>query len=154
MGKLSSAVVQRKLASLRDVEEALARQVLYGGDFVTNLLEQMTSIDETALVRLLAEVQNLPPAPAGELPRASENALRLVPGDIALRHTLYPIGQEGSTLTVAVSDPLKPEVEQDLAFALGVSFAQKVAPLVRIRQAISRDYGMPLDRRSQRVVAR
>ena len=52
MGKLSSAVVQRKLASLRDVEEALARQVLYGGDFVTNLLEQVVSIDEAALAFL------------------------------------------------------------------------------------------------------
>lgn len=154
MGKLSSAVVQRKLASLRDVEEALARQVLYGGDFVTNLLEQVTSIDEAGLVRLIGETQNLAPGPAGELPRAPEDTLRLVPGDIALRHTLYPIAQEGSTLTVAVSDTLKPEVEQDLGFALGISFVQRVAPLVRIRQAISRDYGMPLDRRSQRVLAR
>ena len=39
MGKLSSAIVQRKLAPLRDVEEALAHQVLYGSDLATNLLE-------------------------------------------------------------------------------------------------------------------
>src|SRR5688572_30806654 len=122
MGKLSSAVVQRKLASLRDVEEALARQVLYGGDFVTNLLEQVASIDEPGLVQLLGETQGLTPGPSGELPRAPEDALRLVPGDIALRHTLYPIAQEGGSLTVAVSDTLKPEIVQDLGFALGISF--------------------------------
>lgn len=154
MGKLSSAIVQRKLASLRDVEEALARQVLYGGDFVTNLLEQVKSIDEAELVRLLGETTNLPPGPPGELPRAPEAALRLVPGDIALRNGMYPLRQEGSQLTVVVGDALAPEVEQDLGFALGVSLTQRIAPLIRIRQAISRDYGLPLDRRSQRVVAR
>src|ERR1043165_197165 len=118
MGKLSSAIVQRKLASLRDVEEALARQVLYGGDLVTNLLEQVTSIDESGLVRLLGEISALPPGPAGELPRTPNDALHLVPGDTALRHGLYPLHKEGNALTIAVGDVLSPEVEHDLGFAL------------------------------------
>lgn len=154
MGKLSSAVVQRKLASLRDVEEALARQVLYGGDFVTNLLEQVASMDERELAKLLGETAHLPPGPAGELPRTPEDVLRLVPGDIALRHGMYPLRRDGNKLTVVVADALSAEVESDVGFALGVSLTQEVAPLVRIRQAISRDYGLPLDRRSARVIAR
>jgi hypothetical protein len=154
MGKLSSAIVQRKLASLRDVEEALARQVLYGGDLATNLLEQAPSTNERALTDLLAEIHALPPAFAGELPRSSTEARSLVPGDVALRHGLYPLEQSGGTLVVAVAEPLKSEVEQELGFGLGVTVAQRVAPLVRIRQAISRDYGMPLDRRSLRVLAK
>ena len=36
---LSSLIVQREIATIREVEEALARQVLYGGDLVTNLFE-------------------------------------------------------------------------------------------------------------------
>jgi HEAT repeat protein len=154
MGKLSSAIVQRKLASLRDVEEALARQVLYGGDLATNLLEQAPAMDERALTDLLAEIHGLPPASAGELPRSPAGARLLVPGDVALRHGLYPLEQSNRTLVVAVAEPLEPDTEQDLAFGLGVTIAQRVAPLVRIRQAISRDYGMPLDRRSLRVLAR
>ena len=154
MGKLSSAIVQRKLASLRDVEEALARQVLYGGDLATNLLEQTPGLDEQALAGLLAETNGLAAAPAGELPSSPPEARLLVPGDVALRHGLYPLSHADGMLTVAVSEPLKPEVEQDLSFGLGVSLSQRVAPLVRIRQAISREYGMPLDRRSQRVVAK
>jgi hypothetical protein len=154
MGKLSSAIVQRKLASLRDVEEALARQVLYGGDLATNLLEQAPGVSEEALTELLAETEGLASAPAGELPRAPLDAVRLVPGDIALRQGLYPLEHRDGVLVVAVSEPLKPEVEQDLGFALGVTLTQRIAPLVRIRQAISRDYGLPLDRRSLRVIAK
>ena len=36
---LSSLLVQREVATLREVEEALARQVLYGGDLLLNLFE-------------------------------------------------------------------------------------------------------------------
>jgi hypothetical protein len=154
MGKLSGAAVQRGLASLRDVEEALARQVLYGSDLATSLLEQAPTMDENALALLLAETHALAPAPGGELPRAASDALRAVPGDVALRHGLYPLEQSEGRLVVVVSEPLRSDVEQDLSFALGLTIEQRIAPLVRIRQAISRDYGLPLDRRSQRVIAK
>src|SRR5689334_9122898 len=106
MAKLSSAIVQRKLATLRDVEEALARQVLYGGDLATNLLEQAPTMDERALTALLAETQSMAPAPSGPLPRSSKETLNLVPGDVALRHGLYPLERSGGNLVVAVSEPI------------------------------------------------
>ena len=46
------------------------------------------------------------------------------------------------------------EVEQDLSFALGVRIEQRTAPQVRIRQAIARDYGLPLERRMLRLLAK
>src|ERR1700689_69049 len=60
---LSSLIVQREVATMRQVEEALARQVIYGGDFVTNLLE-VARVDETAGAQLLAEPLGLPPVGA------------------------------------------------------------------------------------------
>ena len=36
MPTLSSSIVKHNVASVRDVEEALARQAMYGGDLVTN----------------------------------------------------------------------------------------------------------------------
>ena len=153
MPTLSSAIVKQQVASMRNVEEALARQVLYGGDLATNLLE-LAAVSEAELTRLLAESHGLEAGPEGELPRADERTLHLVPGDLALRHGLYPLEERDGTLVIAVSDPLPPEVEQDLGFALGVSIAQRAAPLVRIRQAISRDYDLPLDRRTLRLLAK
>src|SRR5438445_755147 len=59
---LTSLIVQREIASIREVEEALARQVLYGGDLVTNLVE-VSRVDEAALVPVVAESFGLPSPP-------------------------------------------------------------------------------------------
>ncbi|MBK9002146.1 MAG: HEAT repeat domain-containing protein [Myxococcales bacterium] len=153
MATLSSAIVKAHVASMREVEEALARQVIYGGDLVTNLLE-LALVSEHLLTPLLAESHDLPAAPIGELGQAPAALMALVPGELAQRHSFYPLAEEAGILTVAVSEPLPAEVEGDLSFSLGVRIDQRVAPLVRIRQALSRDYGLPLDRRMLRLVAK
>src|SRR5258706_2965290 len=79
---LSSLIVQREIATIRQVEEALARQVLYGGDLVTNLLE-VAKVDEGEVTELLAESIGIPPAPSGELPPPSDRARAMVPPEMA-----------------------------------------------------------------------
>src|SRR5262245_47833675 len=153
MPTLSASIVKKGIATVRDVEEALAHQVMYGGDLPTNLLE-LARIREEDLTLALAEHQNLTPAPIGELPRAPEGLRRLLPGDLALRHGLYPLEEKEGALHIAVSEPLPNEVEQDLSFALGVRVIQRAAPLVRVRQAIARDYGTSLDRRTELILAK
>ena len=64
---LSTLIVQREIASIREVEEALARQVLYGGDLITNLLE-VCKLDEAQLLPIVAESLGLPPATPGPGP--------------------------------------------------------------------------------------
>src|SRR5687767_13694521 len=102
MPTLSSNIVKREIASVHDVEEALARQSLYGGDLVTNLLE-LARVSEDRLTRAVAESVGLEPAPAGELPRALERVRRLVPGELAHRYALYPLTETEGRLVVAVS---------------------------------------------------
>ena len=153
MPTLSSSIVKAHVASMREVEEALARQVIHGGDLVTNLLE-LASVSEPVLTLLMAESYELAPAPSGELPVAPESVLKLVPGELALRHAFYPLSEVEGALTIAVSEPLPAEVEGDLSFSMGARIVQLAAPLVRIRQAIARDYGLPLDRRMLRLTAK
>src|SRR5271169_4682505 len=78
---LSSLIVQREVATIRQVEEALARQVLYGGDLVTNVLE-VAQVPEEVLVPLLAETAHMPHAPLRALPPPSQAAHALVPTDL------------------------------------------------------------------------
>ncbi|MBK7580241.1 MAG: HEAT repeat domain-containing protein [Myxococcales bacterium] len=153
MPTLSSAIVKAHVASMREVEEALARQVIYGGDLVTNLLE-LALVSEHLLTPLLADSHGLEPAPHGELPRATDALMSLVPPELAGRHAFYPLDEVAGILTIAVSEPLPAEVEGDLSFSLGARIEQRSAPLVRIRQALSRDYGVPLDRRMVRLLAK
>jgi len=138
---------------MRQVEEALARQVIYGGDFVTNLLE-VARLDEGQLTSLLAESLQLKPAPVGELPIPQERVRALVPPEMASQQAIAPLSLEGESLVVAVAEPMPGHVHEQLSFALGLAIEQRVALAVRVRQAISRVYALPLERRMQRLVAR
>src|SRR5215207_7780939 len=138
---LSSLIVQREVATIREVEEALARQVLYGGDLVTNLLE-VSRISEAALIPIVAESFGLEAAPAGELPLPSADARRLVAPEVALERNFAPISLDAEGLVVAVAEPLAKDVEQELTFVLALPIEQRIAPIIRISQALARDYGL------------
>jgi hypothetical protein len=151
---LSSLIVQREVATMRQVEEALARQVIYGGDLVTNLLE-VARVDEPLLTRLLAESMRLPAAPAGALPEVPARVRALLSPEFAAQHAAIPLELMGEKrLTVVVAGPLPPDVERQLSLTLGMTIEQRAAPLVRVQQAIAREYGVPLDRRMERLVSR
>lgn len=150
---LSSLIVQRGVATIREVEEALARQVLYGGDLATNLME-VSRVDEAALVELLAQSYGMTAAPPGELRRASDEARKVITGDFAAKKALVPLAVDAFGVLFAVSEPLSAEVEEELAYGLAKPIAQRIAPLFRILQAVERDYGITLDRRYQRLLAR
>jgi hypothetical protein len=138
---------------MRQVEEALARQVIYGGDLVTNLLE-VAHVDEAVLTRLLAESMHLVPGPVGELPVAAERVRALVPPEMAAQRAVVPLELDGERLVLAVTEPMPSDLEEQLAFALGMTIEQRAAPAVRVKQAIARMYGVPLERRMQRLLAR
>jgi hypothetical protein len=138
---------------MRAVEDAIARQVLHGGDLPTNLLEQ-SSVSEPMLTAILAESLGLEPAPFGKLPAPPASVLRLIPSDLAQLHNVFPLELRGRTLFLATAEPLSSAVEDDLGFALGVGIHQLVAPLVRVRQALADHYAAPLDRRFVRLVAK
>jgi len=149
---LSSLIVQRGIASIREIEEALARQVLYGGDFVTNLFE-VSHVEEAALMPVVAGSYGLPAADPGELPRAPGEALRLVAAEVVRERAFAPL-EVGGSLVVAVAEPLSRDAEQELTFALALPIEQRVAPLFRIRQALARDYGIPPDKRIARLITK
>jgi hypothetical protein len=153
MPTLSSILVQRGAATMRAVEDAIARQVLHGGDLPTNLLE-LGSVDEAMLTVILAESFGLDPAPTGKLHAPSPAVIRLIPVDLAHRHSIFPIAQPGRQLIVAAAEPLTAAVRDDLGFALDLEIITRIALLVRVRQALAEHYAFSLDRRFQRLVTK
>ncbi|WP_437593228.1 HEAT repeat domain-containing protein [Sorangium sp. So ce1000] len=163
MPTLSSLLVQHGVTSMRVVEEAIARQVLHGGDLATNVLE-LGAVRERELTALLAESLGLPPA-VGRLRPASPEVLRTIPVDLAVQHRVFPLDvrtgldaaatgamQREAMLVIATAEPLAVAVAEELSFALGVNLRQLAAPLVRIRQALAEHYGVALERRLSRLV--
>jgi hypothetical protein len=152
MTTLSSLVITRQAATIAQVDEALACQVMKGGDLGTCLLE-LGAMKEEVLLPLLSEAYGMPAVAPGPLPAAPLALLRMVPHAVALTYGLYPIGEAQGELHLAVVEPLPAAVEEDLSFALGAHIKQFAATSLRVRQALARDYGIPLERRFARLLA-
>ncbi len=150
---LSSLLLQRGVATLAELEDALARQVVHGGDLPTNLFEVAT-VDEHKLVEVVADCDGLKPAPPGPLPDPEPDALRAVPADVAARVPLLPLRLVSETLVVVVAEPMGSTLQEELAFMLGVQFDQKMSTWPRVLQALAKAYDRTLDRRCARIVAR
>lgn len=153
MKNLNSLFIERSVATLRQMEEAMARQVLYGGDLASHVLEQVGQDQESSLLLALSAYFHLDPAEAGPLPLPTDLAPKF-PWELAIRHSFYPLRVEERTLLLAVSSPLLEEVEGDLFFYLNLPPRQLVTSGIRVRQALARDAHLSLDAREQRALAR
>jgi HEAT repeat protein len=164
---LSSLIVQREIATIRQVEEALARQVLYGGDLATNLLE-VAPIEEWRIAVTLADSVALPAAPPGALPVPSEDLLARLPGEIAIERGIFPLSysvpsspprSEGATfdrarLVIAVAEPLTAVEIEHISTLLGTPIDIRIALSARVREALMHAYGAPLERRIERLLTK
>ncbi len=150
---LSSLIVQREIATMRTVEEAIARQVLHGGDLVTNLME-IAAVNEAALARAMADSLGLLPAPADRLAQPHPEAVAMLTGERAAKYGILPLARTRHEVTVAVAEPLSAAVREDLGFPPELNIEQVVASLPRIHEAIARVYRVPLDKRYARLLTR
>ncbi len=150
MTTLAAELLRNRAAPIEAVENAMLRQSLYGGDLATNLLE-LAAIDEGVLLGQLALTFELEMVPTGPLPVATDELRKALPGDVGSRHGIFPLGIEEEELVVAVSVPLTANTLEDLAFSLGRELRQRIGLEVRIRQALSRDYRLPLSERFVRL---
>jgi len=151
---LSSLIVQREIATIRQVEEALARQVLYGGDLVTNLLE-VAPIEEWRIAVTFADSYGLSAAPPGQLALPPADTLARISSEVAARRGVVPISSDVQRIVVAASEPLRAEDSALIAEAVGgLRIDVRIALDVRVREALQRAYGVPLDRRMERLVTK
>ena len=153
MATLSSLLVQRGVASMRGVEDAIARQVISGGDLATNVLEVGAAREED-VTHLAAETAALAALAPGRIAPVDPGVLRLLPGDVAARHGIFPIEKRGGDLVVATSQPLSQNVEDDLGFLLNLNLRPMYALRVRIEQALAEHYGLAIERRYARLLAK
>lgn len=137
--------------SMRAIEDAIAKQVMLGSDLATNLLD-VGGVSEELLLKVLAEATHLEPAMLGSLAPPSHAALALVPADMANQLNIIPLSLEGGVLKLVVAEPFVSPKE--LGFAPNIEVVQIIAPLPRIRQAISRAYRIPLERRLTRLLGK
>ena len=132
------------------LREALARQKTTRAP-IGEVLVAMGAVGKDDVLRAVARQQGLPYLTRDELP-SSVPVLKNLSAKYLRQYRVCPVAMEGSTLTVATSDPVNPLLQDDLRQALGLQIKLAVAPEDAILETIERTYGAGAASPLQRIV--
>jgi type IV pilus assembly protein PilB len=105
-------------------------------------LVKLGMVDETEVARVQAKVEGLPFVDLSKAGlRISEELLAKVPSEIARDQGLLPVLQKGGKLIIAIDDPFKRMIADQLSFSTGGEVACALAAPGALRRAIARFYG-------------
>ncbi len=114
--RLGELLIEAGVIDEAMLQSALGHQRRWGGRLGQALLDlKLTS--ESAIVNALARKLRFEVARLDSLePRALESALKLVGKDFAVRHSVFPMAADHTTLTVAMADPTNLGLSDELRF--------------------------------------
>jgi hypothetical protein len=138
--RLSSLLVSEGVVSVKRMEHAFQRQVIYGGSLDTILLE-MGIVPEERLVQYLSKATGLPPATREETDVSDASAVERCPVDLAKIYRVVPLCFADGALRILVQDPVEMAVLEELANELGVPVQPLVAAEYRFHIVFTRVYG-------------
>src|SRR5204862_2882985 len=96
-------------------------------------------VGDTEGCKMLARPYRMP---AVDLPRfeVDPKILKLLPPDVATKHTVLPLKREGRTLTVAIADPNNVTAIEDIKFITRCDVFPVIAGEYTLRNAIEKYY--------------
>ena len=139
-----SQLLGEMLVAAGAIDEAQLREGLAyqrnGGLRIGETLVKLGFCDETAVARALAKQQGMHyvDLDKGKVPDA---ILARIPHDFAREQGLVPLMEKDGKLVVAVDDPLKRLIVDQLQFMLGTSVACALATPGALKRALARYYG-------------
>jgi len=136
--KLGDILVREGLITQDQLKKALFEQKNSGMRLGYTLVK-LGFIEETEVTKMLARQYRMP---AVDLSRfeVEPRILKLLPADIALKHTVLPLKREGRTLTIAIVDPNNVTAIEDIKFITRCDVFPVIAGEYTLRNAIERYY--------------
>ncbi len=135
---LGELLLRESVVSLAQLDEARNEIERHGGK-LGNTLAKLGYVSEEQLVSLLAKQYGVPAVNLDEV-SIPEEIVNMVPKEVARRHGIIPIDQQGSSLIVAVSDPSNIYAMDDIKFLTGYNVEMVVAPESSIETALQGYY--------------
>jgi type IV pilus assembly protein PilB len=106
---------------------------------VTLALIRTGAIEELELTKIIARTYRMPAVDLSKF-EVDAKILRLVPSELATKHTLLPLKRDGRTLTVAVADPTNQEILEDLKFVTRYDIFPVLGGESTLRNVIEKAY--------------
>jgi hypothetical protein len=133
--RLGDMLVEERLCSMAQIEEALETQVVHGGRLGTNLVE-LGFLQEKDLARMLGKQHNVAYAVGDMQPDPA--AMAFADNRFFDDHDLLPMRVDATRLTVAVMDPRRIDALDQLGFKAGKRVVPVVVPEFRMSQLLRR----------------
>lgn len=120
--------------------EEIADEQARSGKSTFQLLQDNGVIDEGALLQVIADYMGAEVVNLSDY-EVTPELLQQIPADTAKAYKCFPVALYGSTLQVAVVDPLNPSILDDLGFVVQSEIQFVVANPAQIIKAIDANYG-------------
>ncbi|MFH1407224.1 MAG: hypothetical protein ABIH01_04420 [Candidatus Omnitrophota bacterium] len=137
--QLGKLLVERGVINPEQLQEALKIQGQTGG-LIGNILVARGYSSEEAIAQALTTQYGFPYLPLNNY-EIDGPVIRLVPEYVAKQYCLIPVDRIGSSLTIAVADPLNVEAIEDIEFMTRLKVQVFISTASQIKEAITRYYG-------------
>jgi hypothetical protein len=142
--KLGEALVKEAFITRQQLEQALKRQVQFGGRLGTNLVE-LRFLEEQDLSKFLSRFFRLPEMPADLFNSVPEEAINSVSREHVDKYKILPFKKERNRLHTAVLNPKDIKEINDLCFVTGFDIIPYVITELRMIYALEKYYGIKRD---------
>ncbi len=136
--KFTDYLLEEKALAPKELDKVLTVYKKKGGS-LAELLIKLGYMQEAQLVNVLSGYLSIPPVRVLNL-NISQEVLALVPERIARDYQVLPIGKIGSTVTLAMADPLNVLIVDDIKKITKCEINPVIAFLSEIKEAISNCY--------------
>jgi len=137
--RLGQILVDRKFITRDQLEMVLEEQRSRPGELLGKIAEGMNLINDEQLVEALAEQMGMPAVVLGEITIPAE-VLAHVTEPMATLYRIIPLSFRDGVLTIAMCDPQKLQILDELRNFLGYEIRGVVASEREVQQALTRYY--------------
>jgi len=136
--RITALLINEGIVS-RELVERAQRDAKQNGTTVTLALIRTGAIAEIDLTKIIAKTYKMPAVDLTKF-EVDPKILRLVPNDLAMKHTLLPLKRDGRTLTVAIADPTDQGILEDLKFVTRYDIFPVIGGESTLRTVIEKAY--------------
>ena len=136
--RIGDLLVGEDLISQDQLEQALIEQRSSGAR-LGYVLVKLGFVLEIEITKMLARQYHVPAVDLSQF-EVDEKIIKLVPADVALKHTILPLKRDGRSLTVAMAEPGNMQIVDDLKFITRCDIVPVIAGEYTLRTAIEKYY--------------
>ena len=139
--RLGELLLRENRISAPQLQEVLTYQRTKGGRLGSALVS-LGFVGDEDITAILARQYGVPAITLGQF-ELDPAVVRLIPADTAAKYQVIPVARNGTSLTLAMTDPTNVFAMDDIKFLSGLHVEPVVATEAAVRDAIAKYYARP-----------